>query len=177
MSRRATHAGSWYSNDRAELAGELAGWLSEAQVTCGAARAIIAPHAGYSYSGPTAAWAYKHINRIGIRRIFLLGPSHHVYSSRCSLTTCTEYSSPLGPLQVDLQASDTLRSMIKLAVLAAELATHGGPLGARAELWPLGLGPLGPTVQPWSLLRGAAKSAGCSAFGQPGCGRQASSTT
>merc|ERR1740139_933699 len=97
MSRRATHAGSWYSNDRAELAGELAGWLSEAQVTCGAARAIIAPHAGYSYSGPTAAWAYKHINRIGIRRIFLLGPSHH------------EYSSPLGPLQVDLQASDTLR--------------------------------------------------------------------
>ena len=107
--RRATHAGSWYSSDRAELAGELAGWLSEAQATCGAARAIIAPHAGYSYSGPTAAWAYKHINRSGIRRVFLLGPSHHVYMSRCALTTCTEYSTPLGPLPIDQQASDTLR--------------------------------------------------------------------
>ena len=108
-SRSATHAGSWYSNDRAKLAGELAGWLDEAQVTCGRARAIIAPHAGYSYSGPTAAWAYKHINPTGIRRVFLLGPSHHVHSSRCLLTACTEYSTPLGPLQVDQQASDALR--------------------------------------------------------------------
>ena len=103
--RKATHAGSWYSSDRAELAGELAGWLSEAQATCGAARAIIAPHAGYSYSGPTAAWAYKHIDRSGIRRVFLLGPSHHVHMSRCALTTCTQYSTPLGPLPIDQQPS------------------------------------------------------------------------
>ena len=37
------------------------GWLDDAKVTEPTARAIIAPHAGYSYSGPTAAWAYKHI--------------------------------------------------------------------------------------------------------------------
>ena len=107
--RRATHAGSWYSNDRAELAAELAGYLDAALVTCGKARAVIAPHAGYSYSGPTAAWAFKHIDRTGIRRVFLLGPSHHVYSPRCSLTTCTEYSTPLGPIQIDVAMNATLR--------------------------------------------------------------------
>lgn len=54
--RRATHAGSWYTDDRTELAGQLSSWLSKVQPTdCGAARAIIAPHAGYLYSGPTAA--------------------------------------------------------------------------------------------------------------------------
>jgi len=108
-SRRATHAGSWYSGDGAQLAGELNGWLSEAEVTCGKARAIIAPHAGYSYSGPTAAWAYKHIDPRGIRRVFLLGPSHHVYSPRCSLTTCSEYATPLGPLQIDAATCNALR--------------------------------------------------------------------
>ena len=107
--RRATFAGSWYSSDSRQLAEELAGWLSEAQATCGAARAIIAPHAGYSYSGLTAAWAYKHVDRSGIRRVFLLGPSHHVYLTRCALTTCSEYSTPLGPVPIDKQACDALR--------------------------------------------------------------------
>ena len=109
LARRATFAGSWYSSDSGQLAEDLAGWLSEAQATCGAARAIIAPHAGYSYSGETAAWAYKHVDRSGIRRVFLLGPSHHVYLTRCTLTTCSEYSTPLGPVPVDKQASDALR--------------------------------------------------------------------
>lgn len=109
MARRATHAGSWYSNDGDQLAAELTGWLGEAQVTCGKARAIIAPHAGYSYSGPTAAWAYKHIEPSGIRRVFLLGPSHHMYSPRCSLTTCAEYNTPLGALQIDSATSNVLR--------------------------------------------------------------------
>ena len=42
----------------------------------GHVRAIIAPHAGYSYSGPTAAIAYKALNPERIKRVFVLGPSH-----------------------------------------------------------------------------------------------------
>lgn len=108
--RRASHAGSWYVSNGSKLSEELASWLDGAQVTCGAARAIIAPHAGYSYSGPTAAWAYKHINVTGVHRIFLLGPSHHVYSPRCSLTTCAEYNTPLGSITIDLEMCNTLRA-------------------------------------------------------------------
>lgn len=78
-------------------------------MTRGPARAIIAPHAGYSYSGPTAAWAYKHVDPRGIRRVFLFGPSHHVYSPRCSLTVLNEYSTPFGPIQIDVTMNNTLR--------------------------------------------------------------------
>lgn len=42
-------------------------------------KAIIAPHAGYSFSGPIAAFAYQSIEPEGIKHIFILGPSHHHY--------------------------------------------------------------------------------------------------
>ncbi len=106
--RRASHAGSWYTADPHELRGQLNEWLGVAEKTCGAARAIIGPHAGYSYSGPTAAWAYKHIDRDSVRRIFLLGPSHNLYSPKCLLSSCSEYATPLGPLRIDDATYDEL---------------------------------------------------------------------
>jgi len=107
--RRATHAGSWYTDDRADLAGQLSSWLAQVQPTdCGAARAIIAPHAGYSYSGPTAAWAYHHVPCDSVRRIFLLGPSHNLYTPKCLLSTCTEYATPLRSIRVDGAIYDEL---------------------------------------------------------------------
>jgi AmmeMemoRadiSam system protein B len=99
--RRASHAGSWYSSRRADLSAQLQSWMDRADVSCGGARAIIAPHAGYSYSGPTAAWAYRHINPEGVRRVFVLGPSHHVHLAGCALTRCIAYQTPLGELPID----------------------------------------------------------------------------
>lgn len=106
--RRATHAGSWYTSSAAELGSQLTGWLSETSITCGKARAIIAPHAGYSYSGPTAAWAYRHVDRSGIKRVFLLGPSHNLYSPKCLLSTCSAYATPLGSIPIDAAMCDEL---------------------------------------------------------------------
>ena len=42
----------------------------------GLLKAIIGPHAGFTYSGPTAAWAYKNIDPLHFDRVVLLGPSH-----------------------------------------------------------------------------------------------------
>jgi len=108
MERAATHAGSWYSERRDELATQLEGWLTAADECAGAARAIIAPHAGYSYSGPTAAWAYKHVQHASIRRIFVLGPSHNVYTPRCAVTRCVKYKTPLGDIPIDRETCDQL---------------------------------------------------------------------
>lgn len=47
-----------------------------------APRAMIGPHAGYRYCGHVMAHAYKYIQPRGISRVFLLGPSHHVYTKR-----------------------------------------------------------------------------------------------
>lgn len=110
--RRASHAGSWYSSKGAQLSAELHAWMEKADACCGSARAIIAPHAGYSYSGPTAAWAYKHIQATTARRVFVLGPSHHVYTPRCALTRCTAYETPLGELTIDQQASSDLAASL-----------------------------------------------------------------
>ncbi|XP_063957606.1 protein MEMO1-like [Lytechinus pictus] len=82
------------------LSGELDGWLSKAD-QCSRARAIIAPHAGYSYSGACGAYAYKQVDPTNIERVFILGPSHHVYLPGCALSTCTKYETPLYNLQVD----------------------------------------------------------------------------
>ncbi len=74
--RTASHAGSWYSENEESLSLELDRWLDDVpeSTTCigpessagahvrlptAGARVIIAPHAGYSYSGRAAAWAYK----------------------------------------------------------------------------------------------------------------------
>lgn len=108
--RRATHAGSWYTERQEELAAQLAGWLQQADECCGTARAIIAPHAGYSYSGPTAAWAYKHVQPAGITRVFIVGPSHHYYTPRCCVSGCATYATPLGDLALDTATADELRA-------------------------------------------------------------------
>ncbi|KAJ3169122.1 hypothetical protein HDU88_000914 [Geranomyces variabilis] len=100
--RNASYAGSWYSGAEKQLAGELRGWVtaahSEPNPTC---RAIISPHAGYAYSGPTAAWAYKCIDVKKIKRVFILGPSHHYYLDGCALSQCSRYATPLGDFTLD----------------------------------------------------------------------------
>jgi len=101
-SRKARHAGSWYSDNGQTLDAQLTKWLNDATVTNNKTpRAIIAPHAGYSYSGSIAAYAYKHINPEGIKRVFILGPSHHVSIEGCSLSQQAHYETPLGNLPLD----------------------------------------------------------------------------
>ncbi|KAH9946658.1 UPF0103-domain-containing protein, partial [Amylocystis lapponica] len=120
--RRATHANSWYTGDGRKLDEELSTYLEDVkpegeQTSDGkeyalpikGCKAIIAPHAGYSYSGPAAAWAYKGIDTTGIKRIFVLGPSHHVYLDGCALSKCKDYQTPLGTLPLDLDTIKELR--------------------------------------------------------------------
>lgn len=54
------------------------------------------------------AHAYAHINPEPVSRIFLLGPSHHVYGRRCWLSPTLEYETPLGPLHVDTEVYQEL---------------------------------------------------------------------
>ena len=75
-----------------------------------AARALIVPHAGYSYSGPAAAWGYTNVDPNKVSRVFLLGPSHHVFLRRCALSVCDVHRTPIGDLRVDRDAYDELRA-------------------------------------------------------------------
>ncbi|KAG6465413.1 hypothetical protein O3G_MSEX015133 [Manduca sexta] len=101
--RCASHAGSWYTENGSELSRQLDLWLSKADLTHGPARAIIAPHAGYSYCGACAAFAYRQVSPVVVKRIFILGPSHHVRLGGCALSSLDKYQTPLYDLTIDKQ--------------------------------------------------------------------------
>ncbi|KAF5285718.1 hypothetical protein FQA39_LY16524 [Lamprigera yunnana] len=91
-----------------ELSRQLEYWLRQADLRHGPARAIIAPHAGYQYCGACAGHAYRQISPVVVRRIFILGPSHHVRLSGCALSNAEKYRTPLYDLHVDLQVNADL---------------------------------------------------------------------
>lgn len=71
--------------------------------------AVIAPHAGFSYSGSTAAYAYSAVDVRRFSRVFVLGPSHHVYlRDRCAVSDAHSLETPLGELPVDRDVVDGL---------------------------------------------------------------------
>lgn len=118
--RPAAKAGSWYTDKQEVLEGQLSRWLSAVNPTEGPARAIIAPHAGYSFSGPTAAYAYRHVNPSQVRRIFVLGPSHHVYMKDCALTRAAVYETPIGDIPIDTATRAELHATREFSWMDAE---------------------------------------------------------
>lgn len=101
--RRASHAGSWYSDSAPDLSAKLHRWLNEVDRINGAARAIIAPHAGYRYSGVCAAHAFRQIDTGTVRRVFILGPSHHIGTGKCLLSRADMLKTPFYDLKVDVE--------------------------------------------------------------------------
>jgi AmmeMemoRadiSam system protein B len=73
-------------------------------------KAVIAPHAGYIYSGGVAASAYKYVEsrRNQIKRVVLVGPSHRVYFRGVAVPTAEAFASPLGEVPVDVDLAGWL---------------------------------------------------------------------
>ena len=104
--RPAAVAGLFYPEDAARLARDIAGLLAQAPGGDGCVKALIAPHAGYPYSGPTAARAYRLLEtrRAWIRRVVLLGPAHRVFLEGMAVPSVEAFSTPLGEVPVDRAA-------------------------------------------------------------------------
>lgn len=105
-------AGAFYPAAPAELAAQVEGLLGAAKAA-GPRRpkALIAPHAGYIYSGPTAAAAYAALaaHRDTYRRVVLLGPAHRVRLRGFALPASTAFATPLGTVPLDREAVELLR--------------------------------------------------------------------
>jgi MEMO1 family protein len=82
-------------------------------------KAIIAPHAGYVYSGPIAASAYARIRSVRdrISRVVLLGPAHRVPVNGLALPVSTAFATPLGDVAVDQDAVDAVSELPQVRVL------------------------------------------------------------
>jgi MEMO1 family protein len=120
--RRAAVAGSFYPRDPDRLHAIVDELLATATcVPVAAPKAIIAPHAGYSYSGPVAATAFAPLQRhaAAIARVVLIGPAHYVPFRGIALPTVDAFQTPLGIVPVARHA-------------AAELAEVAGVVQADA---------------------------------------------
>ncbi len=123
--RPAAVAGRFYPGSPLELEEQVLAFLDEAAArmpsTTLAPKAVIAPHAGYVYSGPIAASAYARlaIDRASITRIVLLGPSHHVGFRGLAVPGATHFATPLGKVRVDAEAIDLVAHLAQVGVLDA----------------------------------------------------------
>lgn len=111
--RPAAVAGMFYPAESAALERAVRTLLATAPVVDERPKAIIAPHAGYQYSGPTAACAYRLLEgrRRQIRRVVLLGPAHRVYLQGMALPSADAFATPLGDVPIDADGVQLALSM------------------------------------------------------------------
>ena len=109
-------AGSWYEADPAKLKKQILRWVESARLpeklTVEKTIALIAPHAGYAYSGPVAAYGLKALAGKKFDRIIILGPSHLVYMrNQICLPSAVGLRTPLGVVETD---RDAVRQLAQL---------------------------------------------------------------
>jgi AmmeMemoRadiSam system protein B len=110
--RPAAVAGSWYPASPDSLGRQVDGFVAHAQIEdVPAPRAIVAPHAGLTYSGAVAAFAYKTclaaaegeggaVSRASYSAVVLIGPSHFVAFNGVSIWPRGAWQTPFGPVRV-----------------------------------------------------------------------------
>ncbi|HET8609722.1 MAG TPA: AmmeMemoRadiSam system protein B [Burkholderiales bacterium] len=116
-------AGTFYPADREQLAGMLASWLDTGEDGMPAPKALIAPHAGYIYSGPVAGRAYARLAaaRSRITRVVLAGPAHRVAVRGLALPGVDAFATPLGTVPLD---RDAIAAIADLPQITVSVAAH-----------------------------------------------------
>ncbi len=110
-------AGTFYPGDARALRAQVESFLREVPETGPVPKALIAPHAGYRYSGPIAASAYGRLRdgRGLIKRVVLLGPAHRVFVRGIATSTAAAFESPLGPVRLDRDAIAAIEQLPRVA--------------------------------------------------------------
>lgn len=121
--RPAAVAGMFYPGDAAQLHADIQAMLSSAPADGSVPKAIIVPHAGYVYSGPTAASAYARLipYRSIIKRVILLGPCHRVALTGLATTSADYFETPLGTIAID---QDSILNILPLPQVKEFDLTH-----------------------------------------------------
>jgi AmmeMemoRadiSam system protein B/AmmeMemoRadiSam system protein A len=100
----------FYPGTPEPLSDSIEKYLKGARTEHPAPKAMIAPHAGYVYSGPIAGTAYATLaeERDRIDRVVLIGPAHRVGFRGLALSSAEAFETPLGPVPVDRAAAASL---------------------------------------------------------------------
>ncbi|MBN1201800.1 MAG: AmmeMemoRadiSam system protein B [Anaerolineae bacterium] len=115
-------AGKWYPGDPARLASAVDGYMERAEVppVQGRLIGVLAPHAGYRYSGPVAGHAFKPLSGLNADVVALIGPSHYPYQAQIITSGYDAYETPLGQVPVDHEALETLRAVVPIQTVVSD---------------------------------------------------------
>jgi len=118
-------AGLFYPATSAELKQQVDDLLDAAsadsahELSKSCPKAMIVPHAGYIYSGFTAACAYNRLNNLRIHRVILLGPVHRVPVRGLALPDAHAFATPLGIVPLDTAAMQAIEHFPQVTISAA----------------------------------------------------------
>jgi AmmeMemoRadiSam system protein B len=160
--RPAAVAGRFYPDDAAALSTAIASYVRAADDARASPanprpKAVIAPHAGYVYSGPVAGYAFARVAPLAgsVSRVVLAGPAHRAPVRRVATTSASALATPLGLVPVDGEARALALQTGGVSIdddahapehsLEVELPFLQHVLGRFAVL-PLAVGPGGPPV-------------------------------
>jgi len=118
--RPAAVAGTFYPADPHALSDQVAGFLRDGAAGSGAApKAVIAPHAGYVYSGPIAGSAFRAIAPAAatIERVVLLGPAHFLPIRGMALPGQQSYGTPLGAVRIEPEGAQASLRLPQVRVI------------------------------------------------------------
>lgn len=124
--RSAAVAGTWYPATAGALAKDVDAYLDAASAgPSGHIQAIIGPHAGLSFSGPVAAWAYKAVASGTYDVALLVGPSHFFGFEGVALYPDGAFATPFGLVAIDAAAAQAVaRTDLVKALPSAHAREH-----------------------------------------------------
>ena len=112
--RPAAVAGYFYEADSKRLQDHVDQLLAAAPADPGRLpEGLIVPHAGYVYSGSTAASGYRclTLDPGQVRRVLLLGPAHRVYVAGMAIPSVDRFATPLGEIELDRTGLEQIRRL------------------------------------------------------------------
>jgi hypothetical protein len=121
--RRPAVAGSWYPDDKAVLSDEIDRYLSNAGRENLNVKAVIVPHAGYMFSGQTAANSFKQIDP-KTKKVIILGTAHRYPLKGACVIAYDYYGSPLGKVKLSGDVKNLLKEKNVVSIPAADREEH-----------------------------------------------------
>ena len=120
--RKPAVAGAFYPGDKAELAMKVDGFLANVKKTDikGKILALIAPHAGYDYSGQIAAYSFKQLEGTDFKKIIIISPSHYVGFDGMSIYNKGSFETPLGLVKIDEELANKIMQKNKRFIFYPE---------------------------------------------------------
>jgi hypothetical protein len=114
--RRSTIAGSWYPGTEKTLERTIDEYLAQVDQPPveGELLALISPHAGYTYSGQTAAYAYHQLQGREVDTVVIMGPSHRAWVGDFAVSAEDAYETPLGRIPLDQEFIADLEGLVSL---------------------------------------------------------------